>query len=189
MPIPDPDVQPDDGALARRIAGAADRVDHEAEAVLCRRFGPRVRLYGLRHLRDESAATDLAQQVMLLTIERLRAGEVREPDRLASYIFGTCRMLVLEQRRGAKRREALLEIYGDVLAPAALAAPDLDRDKLLACLEGLPERERTLLILTFYDELAADQLARELNITPANVRVIRHRAVERLRRCVTGAAS
>jgi DNA-directed RNA polymerase specialized sigma24 family protein len=34
--------------------------------------------------------------------------------------------------------------------------------------------------------MPADTLARELNLTPGNVRVIRHRGLERLRGCVTG---
>lgn len=180
---------PDDATLARRVAQASDGVDREAEAELCRRFGPRVRLYGLRHLRSESAAADLMQQVMLMVIERLRAGEVRQPEQLASFVFGMCRMVVLELRRGNRRRERLLETYGDALLPAGIPPPDPDRGRLADCLEQLPERERTMLMLTFYDDLPADDLARELNLTPANVRVIRHRALERLRRCVTGATA
>ena len=48
------------------------------------RLAPRVRLYGLRHLRDPQAAADLAQQVLLMTLERLRAGgfEVEESREL-----------------------------------------------------------------------------------------------------------
>ena len=62
-----------DEALARRIAdGPAGSTDAE-EAELYRRFAPRVRLYGRRHLRDGAAADDLAQDVLLRTIERLRA--------------------------------------------------------------------------------------------------------------------
>src|SRR5687767_10700647 len=66
-----------DAELARRIAEAAPGMAREAEAELYRRLAPRVRLYGLRHLRDEQAAADLAQQVLLMTIEKLRAGELR----------------------------------------------------------------------------------------------------------------
>ena len=36
-----------DAALAQRVAEG----DREAEAEVCRRMGPRIRLYGLRHLR------------------------------------------------------------------------------------------------------------------------------------------
>src|SRR5687768_7654556 len=103
----------DDGALARRVAAAAERLDPQAEAELYRRLAPRVRLYGLRHLRDPQAAADLVQQVLLMTLERLRAGKLREPDRIASFVLGTCRMTVLEMRRGSWRREKLLATYGD----------------------------------------------------------------------------
>ena len=181
-----PDSLPDDAALARRIVQAAPAIDPEAEAELCRRLAPRVRLYGLRHLRNEAAAADLMQQVMLMLIERLRAGALREPDKLASFVFGICRMVVLDLRRGQARRERLLETYGDVLLPVETPSLNPDSDRLAPCLESLPERERTVLLMTFYDDMPADVLARELNLSPANVRVIRHRALERLRTCVTG---
>lgn len=43
-------------------------------------------------------------------------------------------------------------------------------------------------MLAFYEDMPADELALELGLTPGNVRVIRHRALERLRLCVTGEA-
>lgn len=188
MSIHEPDPQPDDAVLAERVAQAAPDIDHEAEAELCRRFAPRVRLYGLRHLRNDTAANDLMQQVMLMVIERLRAGALREPGKLVSFVFGICRMVVLDLRRGHARRERLLETYGDILAPTEATLPNLDEKRLAHCLEGLPERERTVLLLTFYDDMTADALARDLNLSMANVRVIRHRGLERLRKCVTGEA-
>ena len=68
-----------DAALAQRIAEG----DREAEAEVCRRMGPRIRLYGLRHLRSASAADDLVQQVLLKTLETLRAGRLRDAAKLA----------------------------------------------------------------------------------------------------------
>ena len=62
-----------DEALARRIAGGLRGSTDAEEAELYRRFAPRVRLYGRRHLQNDAAADDLAQDVLLLTIERLRA--------------------------------------------------------------------------------------------------------------------
>jgi RNA polymerase sigma-70 factor, ECF subfamily len=186
MPSPDPDTPPDDATLAHRVGQAAPAIDAEAEAELCRRLAPRVRLYGLRHLRDEAAAADLMQQVMILMIERLRAGTLREPERLASFVFGICRRVVLDLHRGYSRRERLLETYGEALLPPEAPPPDLDHERLAHCLERLPERERTVLLLTFYDDMPADALARELDLSPANVRVIRHRGLARLRACVTG---
>jgi len=175
----------DDGALARRIAEAGAKPDSAAETELYRRLGRRVRLYGLRHLRDRQAAADLVQQVLLITIERLRAGGIREPDRLASFVLGTCRMTVLEMRRGTRRREALLEAWGG--AAEAFEAPEplaLDPDRLAGCLQALPERERSVVVLSFFADKQADEVGAELSISGGNVRVIRHRALARLRECM-----
>lgn len=178
-----------DAELARRIALAAPKTDSTAETELCRRLAPRVRLYGLRHLRDEAGAADLMQQVLLMLIERLRAGALREQEQLVSFVFGMCRQVVIDLRRGNARRERLLETYGDALLPPDTPPPDPDSGRLAHCLGRLPERERTVLMLSFYDDLPAEVLARELKLTAANVRVIRHRGLERLRACVNGVNS
>lgn len=184
----DPDQPLDDAALALRIGRAAG-IDREAEAELCRSLAPRVRLYGLRHLRDPAAAADLVQQVLLMTIERLRAGALREPQRLASFVFGICRLRVLELRRRQSRRQRLMDTYGEHLVPPEPVARDLDTDRLEGCLQDLPERERTVLIMTFYEELPADALAQRLGMTTANVRVVRHRGLKRMRVCMEGSES
>jgi RNA polymerase sigma-70 factor (ECF subfamily) len=69
-------------------------------------------------MRDEPAAEDLMQQVLITTIEALRAGRLREPEKLASFVLGTCRMTVLDLRRDAQRKERLLAQFGtDLLTP------------------------------------------------------------------------
>lgn len=180
--------EPDDATLARRILDARPGRDVDAETELGRRMAPRVRLYGLRHLRDDHAAADLAQQVLMMTLERLRAGRLREPDRLASFIFGMCRRVVLDQRRARARHARILSAFADdvpVVDPSG--SPRLDHARLLACLERLPERERSILVMTFYDDQPASGVAAELGLSEGNVRVIRHRGLKRLRDCVTGA--
>src|SRR6266545_2544257 len=131
-----------DAALAGRVREG----DRAAEAELFRRLAPRVRLYGLRHLRDPAAAADLVQDVLLMTFDSLRAGKVREDERLASYVLGTCRRMAIALARSTAPRQRLLERFGPELAPAAwtLASPSLDLDRLVSCLERLAERERTV---------------------------------------------
>src|SRR5579862_473433 len=117
------EIELNDADLVRQI-GLSDR---EAEAEFFRRMAPRIRLYGLRHLRDQHAADDLTQQVLITTLEALRAGRLREPGKLASFVLGTCRMTVLDLRRGAQRKERLLEQFGaDLLAPPPAPEPALD---------------------------------------------------------------
>lgn len=154
------------------------------EEELCRTMAPRIRLYGLRHLRDEQAAADLVQQVLMITIESLRAGKVRERDKIESFVLGTCRMVVLDIRRGGARRERLLEQYLPPVSAFPEPAPDLDQ--LAECLGRLAERERSVVMMTFYEEHSSESLAGALGLSNENVRVIRHRALGRLRKCMTG---
>jgi RNA polymerase sigma-70 factor (ECF subfamily) len=172
-----------------QIVGLVRSGDPAAEAEFFHRMGPRIRLYGLRHLRDAHAADDLTQQVLITTLEALRAGRLREPEKLGSFVLGTCRMTVLDLRRNAQRQERLLERFGaDLLAPVASAEPRVDHEQLTRCVRNLKERERTVIVMTFYDEQTGADLARVLGVSEANVRVIRHRAIHQLRDCMGVAA-
>jgi RNA polymerase sigma-70 factor, ECF subfamily len=174
-----------DAELARRIIGCRPERDAAAEAELCRRLGPRIRLYGLKHLRSEAAAKDLMQDVLIMMLEKLRDGAVREPERLASFVLGAARQMVIDGRRNVVRRVRILEAFPIDLTPADEDAPEpLDTERLGHCLGSLPERERAVLVMTFYDDRPADAVASELGLTAGNVRVIRHRGLERLRGCM-----
>jgi RNA polymerase sigma-70 factor (ECF subfamily) len=159
----------------------------EAEAELCRTMAPRIRRYGLRHLRDHHAAEDLTQQVLITTLQALRTGRLRESDKLESFVLGTCRMMVLDLRRTAHRRDQLLEQFGpETLYP--IPEPQFentfDHEVLTNCVQSLRERERAVVLMSFYDEQTAADVARFLNTSESNVRVIRHRAIRLLRDCM-----
>lgn len=174
-----------DGELARAITAREDGSAEAAEVELYRRFAPRVRLYGLRHLRDEEAARDLVQQVLLLTIEKLRAGSVREADQIASFILGVSRMMANDSIRQERRRGELRQAFMPLSAfEVETDQTLLDVARLEACLARLAERDRLVVMLTFYAERTAPDVGRELGISEGNVRVIRHRTIQRLRACV-----
>jgi RNA polymerase sigma-70 factor, ECF subfamily len=173
-------VEVSDADLARRIAAG----DREAEAEMCRRMGPRIRLYGLRHLRSSAAADDLVQQVLLKVLEALRTARLREPEKLVQFALGTCRMTVLDLRRNSHRQEQLLAMFGGDLVPDPPPMPRLDDRQLARCVQALKERERSVVVMTFYDEQTAAETAGFLGISEANVRVIRHRAIQQLRTCI-----
>lgn len=177
-------VEATDAELAQHVASG----NRDAENELCRRLGPRIRLYGLRHLRSPTAADDLVQQVLLTTIETLRVDRLKDGEKLVPFVLGTCRLTVIGIRRGDRRRQRLLEEFGDVLVPAAPVAAPFDRDQLARCVQALKERERAVVVMTFYDERTAAESARFLGLSHANVRVIRHRALGLLRACM-GAGS
>ena len=174
-----------DADLVREIAATSSS---EAEGELCRRLAPRLCLYGLRHLRDEQAAADLMQHVLIIMIESLRAGRVREPEKLASFVLGTCRMTVLDLRRGHRRRQELLDEFAKTHMTDRVAAIEpLDIGPLQNCLQRLAERERTVIVLSFYEDQSSDAVAESLGLSSSNARVIRHRALSKLRDCMEAA--
>lgn len=169
-----------DEELARQVIAGGGGTLPEAE--LCRRFGRRVRLYGRSRLHDDDAADELVQRVLLLVLRKLRGGEVREPQRIASFVLGTARMVALEMRRP---REQPMELDEELPCPRADLVPDvLELARLGECLKALPERDRSVVALSFFEDQSAADVGGALNMRPDHVRVARHRAVARLRRCM-----
>ena len=177
-------IEVSDADLARQIAQGTDR---GAETELFRRMAPRVRLYGLRHLRDPYAADDLVQHVLITTLEALRSDRLRDPEKLASFMLGTCRMTVLDMRRGAQRKQRLNEQFvREVPKTVEPVFPPVNQDDLTRCVESLKERERAVIMMSYYDEQTCAEVGGFLGLSEGNVRVIRHRALHNLRGCLGG---
>ena len=186
---------PDNAELARRIqergasAGAA-------EAELCQRFWQRARLYGLRHLRGVTEAEDLAQQVMEVTLTALRSGRVDDPDLLDRYVLGVCRNVAHTLRRSGDRAAKAAQRLALEPAPTVEQPPEPPWGKqsvehLTVCLGGLSKREQRVVQLSFAQWQSSAEIAEQMGVAQGNVRVIRHRALHKLRECMdhAGAAS
>ncbi len=125
------------------------------------------------------------QHVMALAIEKLRANALDAPERIVSFVLGACRMTVIDLLRGQRRRDEILQRHAEDLPIADIhVAPRLDHERVASCLERLAERERAVIVMSFYDEQSADAVGRSLGLSAGNVRVIRHRGLHQLRRCV-----
>jgi RNA polymerase sigma-70 factor (ECF subfamily) len=171
------------GEIVRRIA-SRDHDARDAEAELCRRFAERARLYGRRHLRSDERARDLAQAVMLAVIEAARAGRIEDGLRLDRFVLGTCRNIASRMREVDARAVPTDTADLDVVAVAMPTMEALDMGALFKCFRGLAPRERTVIHLSFNEEQSAEEIAVIVDTTPGNVRVLRHRAVAQLRRCL-----
>ena len=166
-------------------AGAAG--DRQAETALCRRFAPAVRTFARRRLRTVDAVEEFAQDVFLRFVEALRAGQVAEPERVGGFILGICRNLARERARNAERRAALWQEFGSALAALddhpTLAGYQIAQ--LEDCLSQITQRSRDVIRFAFIDGEPAAQIASRLEMSEGNVRVVRHRALEALRECMT----
>lgn len=155
----------------------------EQELELARQFAPRIRLYGLRHLGNEDQARELVQEVLVIVIEALRAGRVEQPELIDRFMLGTCRNVVSGWRRGERRKRTATTL---VAAAETHAEPrqSAETPRLLGCLAALSARDRTVLVMSYYEERSAEEIAELLALSPGNVRVLRHRALARIRDCL-----
>jgi RNA polymerase sigma-70 factor (ECF subfamily) len=158
----------------------------DSEARFCAEFAPRIRVFARRHLREPHAVDDFTQEILLVVIEAMRAGRIEHPDRLGAYVAGVCRMTLRDSWRNARRRADLFERFGPDLPDAAQGREPLDTARLAECLEKLADKERRVVVLTFYAGKDAAQIAADTGLTAGNVRVVRHRALTRLHGCVGG---
>jgi RNA polymerase sigma-70 factor (ECF subfamily) len=176
-----------DGELVLRI-GEGGSSASDAEAELCRRLAPRARLYGLRHLRDEALAWDLAQAAVLVVIEAARARRVEQVEHVDRFLLGTCRHLAARLREAAGRAAPTEPGALDRIAIAPPEAEHVDATALYRCLRTLTDRARSVLAMTYQDDRSADEIGAALELSPGNVRVMRHRAIQQLRKCLDGPA-
>ncbi len=171
-----------DADLVRRAA-VRDDGWRAVETELCRRFARRVRLYGLRHLRDGDRARDLVQAVLLALVEAVRAERIEEPEHLDRFVLGACRNVVARMRDGASRAipfdPAEMEVAG-----AMPTFERLDTPGLLRCMLKLDLRSQVVVQMCFHDDASAEEIGAHLGTSAGNVRVLRHRAIAQLRSCL-----
>ena len=181
-----------DAELVRTVAALGNasgcrREDGErAEAELCRRFAPRIRLYGLRHLRDEERARDLVQAVLLAVLVAARAGRIHDVERIDRFVLGTCRNTSMRMRAVDARATLVGDEELDVV-PFLEGTEFIETGALVRCMAALDPRARVVVMGSFFEERSADEIAQALETTAGNVRVVRHRAIAALRRCIDGA--
>jgi RNA polymerase sigma-70 factor, ECF subfamily len=131
---------------------------------------------------DRDLVEDVAADTFLVAWRR----QAQLPDQILPWLLNTAAKCLANQHRSRKRADALVKRLGGVPAIGTAAIDeDLARREqlraLLAALAALSERDRELLLLTYWDGLAARDAAAVLELSPVLVRTRLHRASRRLR--------
>jgi RNA polymerase sigma-70 factor (ECF subfamily) len=152
-------------------------------------FRDRLRLFAARRLRDWSAAEDVAQEALKRTLEALRGGRILNREALPGFVFQTALHICQHHARSAGREgRALRRFASDGRAAAAPDSPNplqalLSSERQAEVREALDRLEvddRRILSLSYVEGLETAEIARRLRMTDGNVRVRRHRALNRL---------
>jgi RNA polymerase sigma-70 factor (ECF subfamily) len=164
-------------SLARRI-GTGDR---EAESELARQFHARVRTMALVRLHGSDTATDIAQETILAVLEALRAGKLRELEKLPAYVLSVARNLINNQLREQTRGREVLEDPPDRPAGPDRGFLGLDDDRqslVREALGRLSQLDRRILILTLVEGMTPREISPIVGLGPEAVRTRKARAVK-----------
>ncbi len=129
---------------------------------------------------------DLLQQVFLNAIAAL---DRYDPSRAApgTWIYTITRNTVIDYYRKQEREPVPAELEDSTLYEAEADARLLTEETLEAlaeALEQLSKRERDIIILRFYHGLSAQETAKRVGVSYANVRYLQYAALKKLRRCL-----
>lgn len=132
-----------------------------------------------------------AEDVLQATYLKVISGRARFEGRsgFRTWLFGVIRMTAHEQRRRARSLHQRAEGLAREQATGAVVveAPDreVERDErartLAAALETLPEKQREVLHLVFYQGLTVREASEVMEVSLGTARVHYHRGKEKLR--------
>ncbi|MEU7826891.1 SigE family RNA polymerase sigma factor [Catellatospora sp. NPDC049133] len=149
----------------------------EFEDYVRARSGP---LVGFAYLlcRDRHLAEDLVQEVLAKAYHRWDRIEADNPD---AYLRKAVVWAHSSWWRRLSHRERPLETPPDAAGDDDFVQRHAVRDELWALLGTLPRRQRTVLVLRFFEDLDDVRIAELMDCSPATVRVHAHRGLAALR--------
>lgn len=91
----------------RELAVLIQAGERSAEAELVERYSRGVSIIVGRIVADSSLTEDLCQETFCLVLEKIRRGELREPEKLSGFVCGVARNLAIDRVRQPRRTQAL----------------------------------------------------------------------------------
>jgi RNA polymerase sigma-70 factor, ECF subfamily len=160
--------------------------DRQAEAELVERYSRGIMTIIRREVGASSVADDLYQEAFRIAIEKIRQGDVREPERLSGFVCGVARNLVIDYFRRAARQEGVREVEEAALlpdpAPSQLEAllQKEQADLVWQILKEMRnERDIQVLFRFYLAEDEKEQICADLGLSSLHFNRVIHRARER----------
>jgi RNA polymerase sigma-70 factor (ECF subfamily) len=175
--------KPDEQALKR--AG-----EHEAQALaeIYDHYSAPIYRYLYRVLGDAAQAEDLTSEVFLKLLQVLHTS--RAPgERLEGWLYGVAHNLAMDLFRRQKRKPEL-SLAEDLVAagdqPSAIVERRQAAQQLRAGLARLTFDQQRVVLLRFAEGFPAAEVARLMGKSEGAVKILQHRAVNRLRKLMDG---
>jgi len=178
-----------------RLVQRAQRGDEQAFADLYRAYSPQLYFFARKRLGSDEAAADVVQQVFLSVFTHLDT--FTGPENFKAWCYKMCSNEITNVYRSNSRRPQTtsLDDMTEATQAANMALQTSDetstststitteqRKELFACLDQLTEVQRDMMILHYYAQLQAKEIAFVTGATPEAVRKRLHDAHNALRK-------
>jgi len=135
-------------------------------------------------LRDADLARDAVQETALRFLKQLPS--FRGDSKLTTWSLGIALNVTREMRRAKNRTVQESEGVADGRAmagegPAGLAAVGEERERVRRLLDGLPDRQREVVMLRYFEEMSVEQTAEAMGCAEGTVKATLHQALKALK--------
>lgn len=158
-------------------------------------FGDLIRIKLRRRGWSSHDIEDICQETFLRVLQTLRRDGLQQPERLGAFVNSVSNNVMLEFCRSHRRtptadEESSEPADGAISAEGALVSQER-KDMVQSVLAELPEGDRRVLRMIFFDEAARDEVCAALNVDRDYLRVVLHRACAKFKVLAarTGAAA
>lgn len=145
--------------------------------LLFKRHSSRVYGFLMNHLKNRAQADDVFQATFLKLHQARRHYDPSFP--FAPWLFTVCKSVLTDH---ARKKNRIREDANDVLVSRAVDEKSIEyADPPVIALEGLPANQRAAIELRYREELQFEEIAQRLETSPANVRKLVSRGIEKLK--------
>jgi RNA polymerase sigma-70 factor (ECF subfamily) len=169
--------------VGRIVAGEA-----QAEVELVDRYSRGVNIIIDQIVRNAAVTEDLSQETFRIVIEKVRHGDLREPDRLSGFVCSVARNSARDHIRRSNRGPRLEEATGieEIADPAPNQLDEIlkqERARIVRQVisELSIDRDRQVLLLYFIAEEDKDAICQVLGITRIQFNYVIYRAIARFK--------
>jgi RNA polymerase sigma-70 factor, ECF subfamily len=168
--------------LVRRIVAG----DSHAEEEVVHRYKEGVSVIIGRIVQNRSATEDISQETFKITIEKMRRGDVREPERLSGFICGVARNLAIDHVRRVRKstNQEDVGITEHVSDPTPDPYEQLWRKERARIVRGIinelrVKRDRDVILRYYIAEEDKEQICADLGLSREQFNGVIFRALKR----------
>lgn len=165
------------------LTAVAEDRDRQAFSALFNHFAPRVKGYLMRGGASPSQAEDIAQETMVSVWRKAHLYDRRKAS-ASTWLFTIARNQRIDSIRREKRPEP--DPHDPSFAPDPVSLPDndvsaiQDSAAIRQALKELPEAQREVVTLSFYDDISHSAIAERLQMPIGTVKSRIRLALKRL---------